>query len=75
MSEGWQMEPIGCFFNDLEDLVSLVFPAYINYTEDQKASYRSYIDIINPELELRGSRFHYSDRVVFCLPDPDKTIK
>ncbi|HHE74786.1 MAG TPA: DUF4982 domain-containing protein, partial [Desulfobacteraceae bacterium] len=74
ISGEWQREPFGCYFTDLEDLVKLAYPVYIGYTEDQKSRYRSYVDAINPELELKGGRYIYSGEVVFCLPDPENMV-
>ena len=40
----------------------------------QKSLYREYVNVINPELEIRNGRFNYSAEVLFCLPDPEKIV-
>ena len=62
--EEWHREPVGCYFTDLEKLITLAYPGYINLTEEQKNDYRSYVDAVNPELELKNDKFIYSEDVL-----------
>jgi hypothetical protein len=70
--EEWHREPVACYFTDLEKLIILAYPGYINLTEERKNDYRSYVDAVNPELEFKNDKFIYSENVLFCLPDPEK---
>jgi hypothetical protein len=72
MPEEWYREPVRCYFTDFEDLIKLVYPDYVHFTEVQKSDYRNYVNNINPELELKNDVFIYSEEVLFCLPDPGK---
>ncbi len=69
-----QKEPIDCYFTNFEELIKLIYPNYINLTNEEKAAFRSYVDAINPDLELSESRFTYSNDGFFCIPDPEKVI-
>lgn len=67
----WSREPVSCYFTDLESLIELAYPAYIQLSAGQKNSYKNYVDAINPGLEKKNDKFEFSDNVLFCLPDPE----
>jgi len=72
--EGWQREPVACYFTDFESLIELTYPGYSKLSEPQKSLYKEYVNEINPELEIRNGRFTYSEEALFCLPDPEKVV-
>ncbi len=50
--------------------IELAYPAFIQLSDGQKYSYKTYVDAINPGLEFKNNKFIFSDNVLFCLPDP-----